>query len=374
MEKFERDDEIIIPDEFDSRIDMSLKKAKRGSYYYRNKSKIGTSLVLAFVLFLGMNPDVRAYTKNVMEWFKSDKSIMELKENKFKIYDLVTEKDGYKVYMKDMYFDEETFSMKIAVEDENGNAFESDSEVFWGENSREFYFNDSIYFDKDTKIEKIEMDLGHGEVESMKIVSREKLDYGQVGEFKYNDKSFMTYREKDKELSECWSSNQSGFIKKGFYEKDVEYTYLKLNDDDANQKPSKYYIKKWTGIWEPMYNNIDEEVKTVRITKNEIDRQLGMELEDILKLNDEEFNDYGIKFNKYINYRLERNDSETNIDETRKTMERYIDCGQLFLGKSVSMKDLLTFRKETVSTKKDWEFGILDGSKIKTEHIELELD
>ncbi len=517
MDKFDNCDKIRIPKEFDNRIDASLKKAKPGSYYYRNRMKITTSLVLVLVMFIGMNPDVRAYTKNVMEWFKSDKSITKLKENNFKVYDLVTEKDGYKLYMKDMYFDEETFSMKIAVEDENGNAFdiqegdisgnylstrfgavngeniknvdpwydvegychlrnafdkdnfyygkaelkfittvsdgnktiefdkvaikdenisrvkskdieldkeyafngvkilvhdlkiypnrmkvwitskdsdidsklmfmkvkllddngksyESDREFLWGENSREIYFNDSIYFDKDIKIEKIEIDLGHGEVKSIKIVPREKMDYGKSEEFKYNDRLFKTYREKDKELFDCWTYNQSGFIKNGFYEKDLEYTYLKLKYDDVNEKPSKYYIKKWTGVWEPMYNNIDEEVKTVRITKNEIERQIGMELEEILKLNDDEFKDYGIKFNQYINSRLERNDSEINIDETRKSMKRYIDCGQLLLGKSSDSKDPLTFRKETVSTKKEWEFGILDGTKIKTEHIEIDLD
>ena len=41
----------------------------------------------------------------------------------FKVYDFVTEKDGYNLYMKDIYFDQGRFSMKIAVEDENGNPF-----------------------------------------------------------------------------------------------------------------------------------------------------------------------------------------------------------------------------------------------------------
>ncbi|WBW96964.1 hypothetical protein [Oceanirhabdus sp. W0125-5] len=525
MEKFNHDDDIKIPDEFDNRINMSLKRAESGSYYYRNKIKITTSLVLVFVLFLGMNPNVRAYTselpivKGVMEWFKSDKKIQQLKANNFKIYDLATEKDGYRLYMKDIYIDEEEFSMKIAVEDEKGNVFDIqegdisgnylasrfgsvngeniknidpwydvrgfcdlsnafnknnfyygkidlklkatvsdgnkiiefdevnikdedisyvkskkiqfnkeyvfdgvkvlvenlkifpnrmevrvssidsdiDSKVmftkvklldkngkiyegkgkalYWDGNYREFFnFDDSIYFQKDNSIEKIEIDLGYGKVESMKIVPREKMDYGKIEEFNYDNKSFKAYREKDKELNESIISYYNGFYKLGISEQDVEFTYLKIKDDDVNENESKYYIKKWTGIWERMYNNIDEEIKTVRITKNEIERQLGMQLEEILKLNDDEFNDYAIKFNKYLNSRLERKDGKINFDEIKETMKRYIDYGQIILGKSSGMKEPLTFRKETVKTKKEWEFGILDLLKIKTEHIVIELD
>ncbi len=505
MKNLKYDENITIPEELSECVERGVNDAKRPNYYCRNKSRIIVSLILVCVISLGFNPNARAYTanlpivKDVMKWFKSDENINKVKENKFKVYDLVTEKDGYKLYMKDIYFDEERFSMKIAVEDENGAAFnikewnmtsnhigedyirfngesiknvdpwydvwnfsylgslfdknnynygkvdiklkmtvsdgnktihfneveineenvieakpkvfiinkeyvfdgakiliehlkiypnrmevkvssrnsdidskvtymkmkltdkngkvyEKSSASLYRRICREFVFNDSIYFDNDNSIEKIGIELGVGKVQTMKIIEKANLTPGDNDEFSYNNVKFKAYVD----------------------ENDTDYTYLDVKINDSQDLYSSYYIRKWTGAWEEMSYCDPNESTSIRITKNEIEKELGKDLEEILKLDDDEFYNYAVKYNKYIDSRKERNEktinNKINIDLTKESMKMYIEERALTLGEGLSIGDVLKFGCQNNSTSKNLEFGIIDGSKIKTEHIELELD
>jgi len=507
VKEFKYDDNISIPKELSEYVQRGVNDAKRPNGYSRNKPKIIISLMLLCIITVVFNPQTRAFTvelpivEDVMKWFKLDGNIKQIKANKLNVYDLVTEKDGYKLYMKDIYFDEEKIFMKIAVEDESGQAFDiqgweitsnhSGSETrkikgvtvknvdpwyniwvysylksmfdehnyyygkaqikfninvsdgnkiicfneveineekvseartkvyklnkeyeldgikifieylkvypnrmevrlrhktddidskltyvkmkltdkngkvyeksrsgYYSRRSKEFQFNESIYFDEDNSIKKIDIEFGHGKVESMNIMEMKYLNHEEAQEFNYNNSVFKAYIEKDK-------NNR-------------EYTYLNTKINEIEQIFSMYYIRKWTGAWERMWRYNPTQETTIRITKNEIDMELGMDLEDILKLNDDEFYNYAVKYSQYIDSRQDKNEKTVNskidIDLIKKSMKGYIEEGEIYTGGSISIGDIETFRSEKDINNEDCEFGILDESKIKTEHIEIELD
>lgn len=119
-------EEIDIPDELDVRINLRISRLKKSKPIGKNITIVIFSLIMISAVAIRFNPDINAYASKmpviseIMSWFRSDKSAQYAKEKGYNTYDLNVEKDGYKLYIKDLYLDKRNVDMKFAVEDKDG--------------------------------------------------------------------------------------------------------------------------------------------------------------------------------------------------------------------------------------------------------------
>ncbi len=130
-ENFFIDEQIPIPKAFDNRVKTKISCLKRTNKALKTITISLASLLLILSITLGLgNEMVYAYTKSipvvgdVLSWFRSEKEIIHIKEKGYPLYDYTGTHNGYKLYVKDLYLDNRSISMKLAVEDSNGDYLE----------------------------------------------------------------------------------------------------------------------------------------------------------------------------------------------------------------------------------------------------------